>query len=189
MRSPGTSSQQPRHRATVANGRNGSRAAIRIWPVKATRWTFPRHRSHSPEVADIYRAVDSLSERYPGRPFTPDGHLIGSIGEVVAAEAFGLQLYEPSKPIHDGYDSGGDVQIKITSGRHVSMLMLRQTSGSSCRKPARGRSSLRRLRRACLGGGGTTPKEWPTADKHQEAQGNCRCSAARLSPSSKIRSI
>ena len=40
------------------------------------------------EVADIY-AIEGLTARYPGRPFTPDGHLIGSIGDVVAAEAFG----------------------------------------------------------------------------------------------------
>lgn len=73
------------------------------------------------EVADIYRAADQLGKRYPGRPFTPDGHLIGSIGEVVAAEVFGLQLYGPGKATHDAYDENGDVQIKFTSGRHVSM--------------------------------------------------------------------
>lgn len=73
------------------------------------------------EVADIYRAVEALAARYPGRPFTPDGHMVGSIGEVVAAEAFGLELYPPSQAVHDAYDSAGDVQIKITSGRHVSM--------------------------------------------------------------------
>jgi hypothetical protein len=73
------------------------------------------------EVADIYRAVEALSARYPGRPFTPDGHMIGSIGEVVAAEAFGLKLYGPSQAVHDVYDASGDVQIKITSGNHVSM--------------------------------------------------------------------
>jgi hypothetical protein len=41
-------------------------------------------------VADIYKAVEELTSwRYPGRPFTPDGHLVGSIGEVIAMEAFG----------------------------------------------------------------------------------------------------
>jgi hypothetical protein len=80
-----------------------------------TRIRLPR------EVADIYRAVEALAKRYPGRPFTPDGHMVGSIGEVVAAEAFGLELYPPSQAVHDAYDSAGDVQIKITAGRHVSM--------------------------------------------------------------------
>jgi len=40
-----------------------------------------------PPVAAIYRAVTELEALYPGRKFTPDGHLVGSIGEVVAAEA------------------------------------------------------------------------------------------------------
>ena len=74
-----------------------------------------------PEVAMIYRAVTELSQRYPGRSFTPDGHMVGSIGEVVAAEALGLTLYPPSKAIHDAYDANGDVQIKMTAGKAVSM--------------------------------------------------------------------
>ncbi|WP_155253486.1 DUF6998 domain-containing protein [Bradyrhizobium japonicum] len=36
-------------------------------------------------VTDIYRAVAELEALYPGRKFTPDGHLVGSIGEVIAA--------------------------------------------------------------------------------------------------------
>ncbi|WP_408860888.1 DUF6998 domain-containing protein [Acidiphilium sp.] len=34
-------------------------------------------------VARIYEAVAELERQYPGRKFTPDGHLVGSIGEVV----------------------------------------------------------------------------------------------------------
>ena len=39
-------------------------------------------------VADIYRAVEELNILYGThkRKFTPDGHLVGSIGEVIAAE-------------------------------------------------------------------------------------------------------
>jgi hypothetical protein len=74
-------------------------------------------------VADIYRAVQELNDRYGDhkRKFTPDGHLVGSIGEVVAAEALGLTLYPGSHPGHDAYDSKGDVQIKMTAGRSVSL--------------------------------------------------------------------
>ncbi|MDB5715280.1 MAG: hypothetical protein JWO15_2677 [Sphingomonadales bacterium] len=72
-------------------------------------------------VAKIYEAVAELTALYPGRPFTPDGHLVGSIGEVVAAEALGLKLYPPSRPGHDAYDDHGDVQIKMTAGKRVSM--------------------------------------------------------------------
>lgn len=69
----------------------------------------------------IYKATAELSALYPGRPFTPDGHLVGSIGEVVAAEALGLTLYPPSHPGHDASDENGDVQIKMTAGKSVSM--------------------------------------------------------------------
>ena len=73
-------------------------------------------------VADIYRAVTELERLYPGRKFTPDGHLVGSIGEVIAAEHFGLTLYSMSKTGHDAFDANGDVQIKLTAGNSISMF-------------------------------------------------------------------
>jgi hypothetical protein len=83
---------------------------------------FSNKRIALPEpVAAIYRAVEELEKKYPQRKFTPDGHLVGSIGEVIAAEALGLKLYAMSKPGHDAYDDNGDVQIKMTAGRSVSM--------------------------------------------------------------------
>ena len=74
-----------------------------------------------PAVAAIYMAVEELENQYPERKFTPDGHLVGSIGEVVAAEALGLTLYPMSQPGHDAYDANGDVQIKMTAGKSVAM--------------------------------------------------------------------
>jgi hypothetical protein len=72
-------------------------------------------------VADIYRAATELEALYPGRKFTPDGHLVGSIGEVVAAEALGLTLYRMSHRGHDAYDANGEVQIKMTAGKSIAM--------------------------------------------------------------------
>jgi Family of unknown function (DUF6998) len=72
-------------------------------------------------VAAIYKAVEELEQAYPGRKFTPDGHLVGSIGEVVAAEALGLTLYAGSHPGNDAYDANGDVQIKMTSSASISL--------------------------------------------------------------------
>ncbi len=72
-------------------------------------------------VAAIYKAVAELEAAYPGRKFTPDGHLVGSIGEVIAAEALGLELYRPSHPGHDAFDENGDVQIKMTGGKSIGM--------------------------------------------------------------------
>ena len=73
-------------------------------------------------VARIYRAVAELEARYHPRKFTPDGHLVGSIGEVVAVEALGLKLYKMSRAEHDACDSEGcEVQIKMTGGKSVAM--------------------------------------------------------------------
>ena len=73
-------------------------------------------------VADIYRAVKELEAEFPGRKFTPDGHLVGSIGEAIAAKALNLTLYPASRPGHDARDENGrDVQIKMTAGNSVSL--------------------------------------------------------------------
>jgi hypothetical protein len=87
-------------------------------------------------VARIYAAVRDLEAAYPGRSFTPNGHLVGFIGEVIAAEAFGLTLLSMSAPGHDARDANGrDVQVKLTAGNSVSLyatcdrlLVLRITS-------------------------------------------------------------
>jgi hypothetical protein len=46
---------------------------------------------------------------------------VGSIGEVVAAEALGLTLHPASYPGHDAFDADGDVQIKMTAGKSVAL--------------------------------------------------------------------
>ena len=60
-----------------------------------------------------------------GRPFTPDGHMVGSIGEVHAAYAYGVELYAPGYPVHDGKvmvaDKIREVQVKLTRGRDVAI--------------------------------------------------------------------
>ena len=43
-----------------------------------------------------------------------DGHLVGSIGEVMAAYYYGIELYKASAQVHDGIVDGREVQIKIT---------------------------------------------------------------------------
>ena len=76
-----------------------------------------------PAVAAIYRAVDELKVQYEKykRPFTPDGHLVGSLGEVIAAETLGLTLHPNSRPGHDAFDDDGDIQIKMTAGKRIAL--------------------------------------------------------------------
>ena len=43
-------------------------------------------------IPELYRLVGHLEAAAPGRSFTPDGHMVGSIGEVLAAARYGLTL-------------------------------------------------------------------------------------------------
>jgi hypothetical protein len=75
-----------------------------------------------PTVAKLYEAVEELKASYPGRHFTLDGHLVGSIGEVVARETFKFDLLPASEKGHDAIcKTRGKVQVKITAGRSVAM--------------------------------------------------------------------
>jgi len=71
---------------------------------------------------DLYTASDGLERMFPGRKFTLDGHLVGSIGEVVAAYIFDLNLNPASTLGHDAKASDGrNVEIKLTQGRGVAI--------------------------------------------------------------------
>jgi len=72
-------------------------------------------------IDKLYDAVAELESLYPGRPFTLDGHLVGSIGECLVADAYDLKLMPPS---NTGYDAtapdGRQVEIKTTQGKSVA---------------------------------------------------------------------
>jgi hypothetical protein len=71
---------------------------------------------------DLYTASDGLERMFPGRKFTLDGHLVGSIGEVVAAYIFDLDLNPASTLGHDAKSSDGrNVEIKLTQGSGVAI--------------------------------------------------------------------
>lgn len=66
-------------------------------------------------IPELYAVVQKLEAAAPGRKFTPDGHMVGSIGEVVAATWFGLTLNAAST---EGFDAtapdGTKVEVKTT---------------------------------------------------------------------------
>lgn len=67
------------------------------------------------KIREIFRIARELEEMYLGWHFTPDGHMVGSIGEVIAAEEYALELFEASHPVHDARTQDGKlVQIKAT---------------------------------------------------------------------------
>lgn len=70
------------------------------------------------EIKELLTITKKLRENpnYNGRTFTLDGKLVGDIGEVLAAEKYGIKLYPANTPIHDGEEiaTGRKVQIKAT---------------------------------------------------------------------------
>ena len=67
-------------------------------------------------VPELFQITKALEAAAPGRQFTPDGHLVGSIGEAVAAARYGLELTTASTKGIDAHHiaSGRSVEIKTT---------------------------------------------------------------------------
>lgn len=73
-------------------------------------------------VQQLYELVATLEAAFPGRPFTPDGHLVGSLGEVLASHYYDLTLLPCSTASHDAQTRSGTlVQIKATQGTRVAL--------------------------------------------------------------------
>jgi len=73
-------------------------------------------------VREIYAIVAKLEAAFPGRHFTPDGHLVGSLGEVLAAHYYDLELMPASVVAHDATTRDGrHVQIKATQVDRVAL--------------------------------------------------------------------
>ena len=75
------------------------------------------------ELKEKYRKLNYIISEMDleyDRHFTLDGHLIGSIGEVLAAYYYGIELATASYKTHDGKtEDGKNVQIKITQRKSI----------------------------------------------------------------------
>ena len=70
----------------------------------------------------LYAASGRLEALFPGRKFTLDGHLVGSVGEVIAAYMFDLDLARASSQGHDAFaPDSREVEIKLTQGNSVAI--------------------------------------------------------------------
>lgn len=73
-------------------------------------------------VKQLYAIVAEFEHLFPERRFTPDGHLVGSIGEVVAAHRYDLTLLGAATVTHDAKAKNGTlVQVKATQGKSVAL--------------------------------------------------------------------
>jgi len=72
-------------------------------------------------IVNIYEIVTELENMFPGRKFTPDGHMVGSIGEALAAYYYGIELLPLSAECHDGKCGDRMIQIKATQGAYIGI--------------------------------------------------------------------
>lgn len=72
-------------------------------------------------VKQLYATVNELETMFPGRHFTPDGHMVGSLGECLVADAYNLKLKTASNKGYDAVTKTGlEVEIKATQSSSVA---------------------------------------------------------------------
>lgn len=72
-------------------------------------------------VKQLYATVNELEAMFPGRHFTPDGHMVGSLGECLVADAYKLKLKTASNTGYDAVTEAGlEVEIKATQSNSVA---------------------------------------------------------------------
>lgn len=79
------------------------------------------HEKFQSLIKQLYATVSELETMFPGRHFTPDGHMVGSIGECLVADAYGLKLMIASNKGFDAISkSGKQVEIKATQSKSAA---------------------------------------------------------------------
>lgn len=81
------------------------------------------HNSFTDAINGLYQSSHRLEKLFPGRAFTPDGHMVGSIGEAAAQAFYGVKLVPASAEAIDGYLGSRSVQIKATTGNRISFMI------------------------------------------------------------------
>ncbi len=72
-------------------------------------------------VKQLYATVNELETMFPGRHFTPDGHMVGSLGECIVADVYNLELKAASNKGYDAVtETGLEVEIKATQSKSVA---------------------------------------------------------------------
>ena len=68
------------------------------------------------EISNLFNIIEALKNKYHhhGKHFTLDGKIVGDIGEVLAADIYGLELLPSNTPIYDAKEisTGRKIQIK-----------------------------------------------------------------------------
>lgn len=72
-------------------------------------------------IRQLYAVSHELEQMFPGRPFTPDGHMVGSLAECFAAHYYDLTLCPCSNEGYDAVRDGLNIEIKGTQGYAIGL--------------------------------------------------------------------
>jgi hypothetical protein len=67
------------------------------------------------EIKELLAITKKLKEKYVhlNKNFSLDGKLVGDIGEVLAAEKYGLELLPENTPVHDGKEKASNRMVQL----------------------------------------------------------------------------
>jgi hypothetical protein len=83
--------------------------------------TKRKHNVLKEEITKLFDLKERLNKEFENRNFTPDGRLIGDIGEVLAELYYDIILDKGQSHTHDGETPDGQsVQIKISFQDHLT---------------------------------------------------------------------
>lgn len=141
---------------------------------------------HFPKlVVQLYTLVAQFEAMFAGRHFTPDGHMVGSLGEALAAYYYGLELLPASTAGCDAVRDGKRVEIKTTQTNRVAfrcrpdyLLVLKLQEDGSFAEIYNG-AGARVWETVCH-------KPLPSNGQYQVSLGALRRLAAAVDPSERI---
>ena len=101
---------------------NVERPVSELAPGREGDLSVPRRGRVSPTDPGSVRSGEPTGgDVPPGRPFTPDGHLVGSLAECYTEYYYGLTLHKRSNEGHDGLIGDLEIEVKATQGRAVAL--------------------------------------------------------------------
>ena len=82
-------------------------------------YSYSKIESLKHNYRTIASMISEMEKNFPDRHFTMDGHLVGSIGECMAAYFYNIELSKSSQRNYDGIKDGIEIQIKTTQKKTV----------------------------------------------------------------------
>ena len=74
-------------------------------------------------IRQFYALTSKLDRLFPKRSFIPDGHVVESFCEVLAAQAFNLELLPASSKVHNARTADHSVMVQIKSVQGETVVL------------------------------------------------------------------